>query len=183
MVTRTYVLNIGQNLQLTRDWSFTVTVLTVFTSANLELVISPTVNQQYQSTENEQGFDFPVLLPTEKDDAITDKKFYLNADIDFTIDYKFKRDVSALDMEVCDTGCSGCGICSHLPAGYVQGQLYPESLPAEFGLSFAEVPSKTDQTITSVSPASSPWSYANLSYVILETNCGLWTISKAGSKV
>ena len=47
-----------------------------------------------------------MLLPTERDDALIDKTFTFNVGTDFTIDYKFKKDVPAIDKDLCDTGLS-----------------------------------------------------------------------------
>ena len=74
-----------------------------------------------------------------RNDAIIDNTFTLNVNTDFTIDYKFKQDVPALDMEVCDTGIASDN-CSHSPSAYLTGDLYPAALPDAFALSFASVP-------------------------------------------
>ena len=92
------------------------------------------------------------------------------------MDYKFKQDVAALDQHVCSA-------CNFAPAGYVAGQLYAGALASTFQISFAVVSSQTDQTITTISPASSPWTEADSQTAASQINCGVWTIQKAGTKV
>ena len=122
-MTKTYTLKIGQDLLLTKDWEFTVTVSSVFTEANLELIVEPMPNHQYQSAVNTQGFDFPVLLPTNRNDVTASSPFTLFDTMDFIIKYKFKQNVAAVDQEVCsaDTACTHCIMCSHSPADFVTG--------------------------------------------------------------
>ena len=45
-----------------------------------------------------------MLLPAVKNDAIIDNMFTINDVSDLTIGYKFKQDVHALDLNICDTG-------------------------------------------------------------------------------